>query len=319
MKLLNIFTFKQFAFLLLLFLASLGNSTIIYTGISQDTLTIGDRVELTVSLVVPKDAQVIPPETDAGFGNFIIKNLNTEKIERKASDSIAFKYLLTTYTVEPCSIPALPYIEVKEDGNDTLYSDTIPMRIISVITANQGDTIKLKDIKPQQSAGKPSLLWLWIILGLALIAAGIFLGRYFWIKSRKPPPPPPPKPPYEEAIEALAMLENKQLITRGLLREYVFELSEILKRYMGRRFESNAAECTTEEILEWLQTAPFDAKLIKPMEWFFDYTHPVKFAKVIPEAVTVRKLYDETVSFIEKTRPTLSETQKDSPDEGEKK
>ena len=305
--------------LLLLFLAFGGNATIIYTFINQDSLTIGDRIELTVSLVVPKDAQVIPPETDTGFGNFIIKSLNTDKIERKASDSIAYKYLLTSYTVEPCSIPALPFIEVKEEGNDTLYSDTIPMRIISVITANQGDTIKLKDIKPQQTAGKPSLLWLWVILGLVLITAAIFVGRYLWIKSRKPPPPPPPKPPYDEATEALAILENKQLITRGLLREYVFELSEILKRYMGRRFESNAAECTTEEILEWLQTASFDAKLIKLMEWFFDYTHPVKFAKLIPEVVTVRKLYDEAVSFIEKTRPALSESQKAPAKEEEKR
>ena len=319
MTLLNIFTFKQFAFFPLFLLISGGNSTVIYTDISQDTLTLGDRIELTVSLVIPKGVQIIPPETETGFGNFIIKSWDSDKIEREASDSIAFKYLLTTYTVEPCSIPALPYIEVKEGGNDTLYSDSIPMRIISVITSEEGDTIKLKDIKPQQLAGKPSLLWLWVLLGLVLIAAGIFLSRYFWIKSRKPPPPPPPKPPYEEAIEALAALENKQLLTKGLLREYVFELSDILKRYMGRRFESNAAEYTTEEILEWIQTPPFHAELIKPMEWFFDYTHPVKFAKVIPEVVTVKKLYDETVSFIEKTRPTVSEAQKATPKKEEKR
>lgn len=319
MKPINTLTGKMVPLLLLLLFTSGGNSSIIYTDISQDTLTIGDRIELTVSLVVPKDAQVISPETDAGFGNFTVKNWNTSRTKRDASDSIAFNYLITTYTVEPCSIPALPFVEVKEGGNDTLYSDSIPMRIISVIKANKGDTIKLKDIKPQQSAGKPSLLWLWIVTGLVLVTAGIFIGRYFWIKSRKPPPPPPPKPPYEEAIEALAILENKQLLTKGLLREYVFELSDILKRYMGRRFNSNAAECTTEEILEWLQTAPFNATLIKSMEWFFDYTHPVKFAKVIPELVTIRKLYDEAESFIEKTRPTAGKAQKAPSEEEEKK
>lgn len=319
MKFINLITNNLISLLLLLLVTFESYSSVIYTDISQDTLTIGDRIELSVSVIVPKDAQVIPPETDMGFGNFTVKNWDTNRTQRDASDSIAYNYIITTYSVEPCSIPALPFVEVKEEGNDTLFSDSIPMRVISVITGNKGDTIKLKDIKPQQTAGKPTLVWLWIILILVLIIAGIIAGRYFWIKSRKPPPPPPPKPPYEEAIEALAMLESKQLLTKGLLREYVFELSDILKRYMGRRFDSNAAENTTEEILEWIGTAPFEEKLIQPMEWFFDYTHPVKFAKVIPEVVTVRKLYDTAESFIEKTRPTVTQGQKETPEEGAKK
>ena len=319
MKLINVLTGSTISLLLLLLLTFESYSSIIYTDISQDTLTIGDRIELTVSLIVPKDAQIIPPETDAGFGNFTVKSWDTKKTERNASDSIAFKYLLTTYTVEQCSIPALPFVEVNEDGGDTLYSDTIPMRVISVITGNKGDTIRLKDIKPQQIAGKPSFLWFWVFFIIGMIASGIYVGRYFWLQSRKPPPPPPPKPPYEEAIEALAMLEGKQLLTKGLLREYVFELSDILKRYMGRRFNSNAAEYTTEEILEWIQTAPFDKKLIQPMEWFFDYTHPVKFAKVIPEVVTVKKLYDAAKSFIENTRPIAGKALKAPSEEEEKK
>jgi hypothetical protein len=293
-----------------IFLITVSYSTQIYTYLSQDSLYVGDRVHLTVAIVTPPKARIIPPETEEGFGKFVVKEWFDERVERKSSDSLTFKYIVTIYSTEQCTIPPIPFIEDKGEKSDTLYSEMFPMRILSIIVASQpdsGDTIRLRDIKPQQSAGKPSLLWLWIILCVLFVTAAIILGRYYWIKSRKPPPPPPPKPPYEEAIEALSRLEKKQLITKGLFREHVFELSEILKRYMGRRFESNAAEYTTEEMLDWIETRPFKPELCKPMEWFFDITHPVKFAKLMPDKDTVDQLTDEAKMFIEKTKPGREE------------
>lgn len=286
-------------------------ATVIYTDISQDSLTLGEKLQFTVSLVTPQGAQIIPPETENGFGKLIVKNYNENKIENKNYDSTAYIYILTIYEIEQCSIPKLPFIEVKGDKFDTLYSDLIPIRAISVITANENDTVQLKDLKGQQTAGTPSLLWLWVLLSIITIAGIIYLIRYLWIKSRKPPPPPPPKPPYDEAIEALGKLQNKNLLTKGLIREYVFELSEILKRYIDRRFDSNAADFTTEEMLQWLKTIPFKADLCKIAEWFFNTTHPVKFAKMIPDNTTVKQLYDETHLFIEKTRPSSNQTEGD--------
>jgi hypothetical protein len=284
-------------------------ATVLYTSITQDTLFVGDPVELTISMVTPLGANIIPPETDNGFGTFTVKSWDTGRIPRKSSDSLTFKYLITTYTVDSCSLPRLRFIEVKPQGNDTLYSDSLPMRAVSVIVADSGDTIRMKDIKPVLKAGTMSLTWLWIVLGAAWAVAGAVLGRYWWLKSRKAPPPPPPKPPYDEAIEALAALQQKDLPAKGLIREYVFELSEILKRYIGRRFECGAAEYTTDEMVLWLPFAPFEKELCASMHWFFTTTHPVKFAKLIPDRSTVKKLYDETVQFIEKTKPRAVQVQ----------
>jgi hypothetical protein len=317
MKLYRTRLFK-FTIIFLLFFSS-GYTSIQYTNISQRRLTIGDKIELSVALVVSKGVQIIPPETEDGFGKFIVKNWSSDKIERNTSDSITYKYLLSIYEVEQCSIPALPFIVHTGDKTDTLFSDLIPMQMGSVIDADSGDTIRFKDLKAQQIAGSPSLLWLWITISLLTLAGLIFLFRYLWIKSRKPPPPPPPIPPYDEAVEALAALRRKELIEKGLLREYVFELSDILKRYMGRQFDSNAAEYTTEEMVDYIKTAPFESELKKTMEWFFSTTHPVKFAKMVPETKTVKQLYDETVLFIHKTRPSLENEKKQPLKEGEGK
>ena len=77
------------------------------------------------------------------------------------------------------------------------------------------------------------------------------------------------KPPYEEAIEALDRLEAKQYVAKGMIRDYVFELSEIAKRYIERRFEVQAAEFTTEELADWTKRSPLQLAERKTAEWFF--------------------------------------------------
>jgi hypothetical protein len=117
----------------------------------------------------------------------------------------------------------------------------------------------------------------------------------------------PPKPPYEEAMEALAALEAKQYLRQGKIREQAFELSEILKRYIGRRYETNAAEFTTEEILDWIDGSPLAGELRSRMQWFFRTTDPVKFAKWVPDSGTVGRFMDEVKAFLNKTRPAAQE------------
>jgi hypothetical protein len=231
--------------------------------------------------------------------------------EKKNADSLTFHYVVTTYSAENCTIPALDFILAKEGGADTLRTQPVPMRLILV---SSPDTASIKDLKPQQSVGKPSLAWLWIILALAAGAAAFLLIRKYLPKQRKVLRPPPPKPPYDEAMEALAALEAKQYIAKGMIREYAFELSEIVKRYIERRFVVNAAEFTTEEMLDWIKTSPLDPDCRKSVEWFFSTTDPVKFAKWLPDNDTVNKFGPGMRSFIEKTRPQLLQPGKKEPD-----
>ena len=37
-------------------------------------------------------------------------------------------------------------------------------------------------------------------------------------------------------MEALSLLDGKTYLAKGMIREYVFELSDIFKRYIERRF-----------------------------------------------------------------------------------
>jgi hypothetical protein len=273
-------------------------------SLTQDSVMVGDRIGVRISIIVPVGAVVSGPEDDADFGKFIVKERSVDKSGRPSSDSLSFNYLLTTYTAEPCTIPALSFVVIGSDSAaDTVATEPLPLKTILLVSS---DTADLKDLRPQQKTGKRSLLPVYILMAAAVGAALFWFLRRFIKKIARPEAAPPPKPPYEEAMDAFKELEAKQYLLKGMIREYVFELSEILKRYAGRRFEVNALDFTTEEMLEWLEKAPVDKSLRRSTEWFFVETEPVKFAKQIPEKDTVRRFGEEALSFIEKTRPVLT-------------
>jgi hypothetical protein len=291
-------------------------ATVLLSSVSQDSLFVGDRIRLSVTMLVPKGSQVAPPATDNGFGAFVVKEWVSDKSEKKNADSLSFNYILTTYSAEPCTIPSLSFVQTTGLTTDTLRTDVFPMRVALVPPPSAQDTAGIRDIKGLETVGKPSLVWLWIMLGILGLALALLFLRRFWKKQGAAAPIAPPKPPYEEAIEALRALEEKQYIANGMIREYVFGLSDIVKRYIERRFTVNAAEFTTGEILDWIQLSPLEPPQRKACEWFFSTADPVKFAKWTPDTATVRRFGADMRTFIEQTKPAAAQPGKVQPEPG---
>jgi hypothetical protein len=291
-------------------------ATVLLSSVSQDSLFVGDRVHFGVTMLVPKGSQVVPPATDNGFGKFIVKEWTSDKSEKKNADSLSFNYIITTYSAEPCTIPSLSFVQTSGAKTDTLRTDVFPLRVVLVPPPSAQDTAVIRDIKGLETVGKPSLLWLWIVLGLLGIVLAVLALRRFRKKLGGSAPAVPPKPPYEEAIEALRALEEKQYISKGMIREYVFGLSDIVKRYIERRYAINAAEFTTEEMLDWIQISPLEPSQRKACEWFFSTADPVKFAKWTPDTDTVRRFGADMRAFIEQTRPAPAQAGKVQPEAG---
>jgi hypothetical protein len=243
-----------------------------------------------------------------------VKEWNINRSEKGTKDSVFVDYILTNYIPENCTIPSLPYIIQSTTSIDTLYTDKITLQFVSVITAPPGKTdssaIDIKDLKAQQIAGTPPRFWLWALVIAGSLTVFGLLALYLSKKFKRQEVIPPPIPPYEEAMMALGVLHGKRLLEKGLIREYVFELSEIFKRYIERRFETNASEFTTEEMIAWAGASNLDKKLKGSLEWFFRTTDPVKFARIIPDSSTVNRFSDEVTQFLESTRPLQQPSEK---------
>jgi hypothetical protein len=285
---------------LLLLAVSLSHAAVVYTDISADSITVGDRIRLRVSMLLPPESPVVPPEVEDGLGPFVVKDWSVARSQNPKADSITYEYIVTAYETGLCTIPAQPYLLPTEEGVDTLRSEPMPVLVASVITT---DSATLRDIKPPLIAGTPSLWWLWLLLSIAAVGTGIYLLYWFRRKAQSPASAPPPKPPYDEAIQALEALERKGLPSRGMVREHVFELSEILKRYASRRYMVNVTDYTTEEILEWAETAPFGEQPREAFRWFFETSHPVKFARLVPPPDTTDRFMIAVRGFVDATRP----------------
>lgn len=272
------------------------------TSLTTNKFSVGDRIRFTITISsVPKGAVVTPPAPETDFGTSVaVKEWNLHKTEHEASDTLLYDYIITTYIPEPCTIPELSFVVESGGSSDTLRTEPLPLSIISVLPS---DTVSLMGLKSPLSAGKKPKWWLWVLIiagaTAVVVTATMLIIRHFV----KPPPPPPPVPPYEEALDALATLGVKKYREHGLVREYVFELSDIFKRYIGRRFECNAMDFTTEELYAWSSAFALDKKLRGTIEWFFRTTDPVKFARQIPDSQTLDRFDGEIRTFLEATKP----------------
>lgn len=304
----------RIAFVILLIVYAAGAS-VLFSTVSSSELTVGDKIHFVVSAIIPKGTTITPPAHENSLGNIVIKEWDMRRTEREKTDSVTFEYIITTYIPENCTIPALPFVHEQQNRTDTLHSLSIPLTVKSVITSADS-ILELKDIKPQQSAGKAPLWWIWLLAGGLAVAAAIIWGRKLFKRVRKEQAPVPPKPPYEEAIDSLNALDAKQYLQKGLIREYTFELSEIFKRYIGRRYEINAADFTTEEMIAWTGVSGLELKLRRPVEWFFGATDPVKFARQIPDQDTLERFGKEVRDFLEATKPLPENAQAAAGGEG---
>lgn len=282
--------------------------------LSTDTITIGKPVEFSVKIPVSSGVSITPPERE-DFHPFSVISLNTERTEGKNIDTLSLSAVVTRYDTDSTFIPRLPFVIQTENDTgtgDTVFTQRVDLLFRSVIEPESGDTadkeIDVKGLKPLQEAGEPPRIWLWISAGLILIALIILivvlLGNY-----RKKENVVPEKPPYEEAVEALKALNLKKMIEQGLLRAYVFELSAILKRYLGRRYRINASEFTTDEMIEWASGFSFKEEISEKIQDFFRSVHPVKFAKVVPERSKVEDMTKQVWSIVEDTKPVEKEAE----------
>lgn len=155
--------------------------------------------------------------------------------------------------------------------------------------------------------------WHWIVLGLATILAIIFLIRY--LKNRKPKEEVkevvPDIPIHITALEQLEKLREQKLWQAGKVKAYHSEISEILRNYIEKRFNINAMEETTDEIMRGLrlQGIPNDVK--EKLLQVLILADLVKFAKEQPLANENDMSLVMSIEFINQTKITPNTTQKD--------
>jgi uncharacterized membrane protein len=162
----------------------------------------------------------------------------------------------------------------------------------------------IRDIKGP--VGLYNLTYLYLVLAIIVIIIIIVLIVRFLKKRKKPQEIIiPPRPAHEIAYEALRELMNRDYLKAGKVREYYFELSDIVRHYIEDRFQLKAPEMTTEEFLATLKYSGVLNKEQKgDVRDFLSHCDMVKFAKYLPDQREIELSYDSARRLIDGTKET---------------
>lgn len=303
--------------------AAFGAGATVEVKMDSVVLQMGRMSTLHVSVTQPKGAK----------GHFPLFSKLTEKgVIPVCGDSVELRMPVKTDTVESggnirinldvpvqafdsgyYQLPRLAFVT----GNDTVESNSVAFKVYPV---NATADTPIGDFASVADPADPSFFdflpdWFvdywWLFLIALLIAVALILVYRRYRRVGHILPKKPEQTPYEEAIKRLNELKQRKLWEQGEEKEYYTELTDILRRYLWRRFGINAVEMTSRQILESLS----GNKEIKDKRVYFrqilDMADFVKFAKVRPLPDDNILAFDNALRFVEETKPVPQ------PEEGE--
>ena len=174
----------------------------------------------------------------------------------------------------------------------------------------------IHDIRPPVQVGfDPMILKivLLVLAGLLIIALIFFLIKKMWKKKQQPKNLkllPATLPPCEAALKQLDNLTGISLIN---LRIFYFDLTAILRNYIGRTFNVNATEMTSQEFIKNLKTLDIDILIKKDISSFVNLSDSFKYAGTVPLKDQVEQdllLIKDLIQKIEKKIKDLKKEQK---------
>ena len=259
-------------------------------------LTVGDRFKVELVVRHHRDTQVGEPFSPT-LEPFMV--LDKKSVTRYAGDTIVDVHTLTMAafaTGEPMVPPFIvPY--PAEDEVLAAVSDSIPVKVASVMPKDMKD---INDLKPQIQF--PNFLPIWIILGI-LAAAGLgYLGWRLYRRYRRIMLYGTPLPdPWDEALAALDRVPADDWIASGHFKRYYYTVSEVLKRYLTRRFGFPALDQTTTEIVRAMKAAKTPER--EGFGEFFRRADMVKYAKFVPPSAEAAAVTSTARELVKATTP----------------
>lgn len=270
---------------------------------------VGDALSLKVTAVSKRGTPVnLPNVVDLGpFSLLAGADARTESEKDLGDGHVRREFVLKIAAYEPGDL-VVPAIEVTYLGpsGDVRQAHTTPLPVkIASLIANEPEPA-LKDNAPPVTAWKRDLTLVYIAGGLLAALLG---GLITWLIVRKlrqkvvVRPGPPPRPAHEVALERLDRLGAYGFLENADNRPFYFAVSEIIRDYLGGRYEFDSLELTTGELMTALRRRAGRTIVLDEVERWLSACDLVKFAKVSPTATEARGALELAIRIVESTRP----------------
>jgi len=247
--------------------------------LSVEKARLGEPFTYLVTVVhSPEERWELRPPSE--LGAFGLRSSARQRTDAAGQSTTTFKLELALFELGEHTLPTLVFDIV---GGGSARTASVAGAMVEGTSSLPPDAAangaQLMDIKPNADVPVRTYRLLWVLLALAvLLAAALWLRRHL-AERRDRRPPPPPRPLVERTRKALEALRAEGLVQKGLVREFHFRLSEILRGYLGERFGFEALECTSGELLREVER--LDPPGVEPylLQRFVDQCDVAKFAR----------------------------------------
>ncbi len=275
----------------------------------KQEITIADRLNLTVTVTADEDYDVELPGFGEKLEQFGIVDYHTSqpKLTADKRSEISRSYVLEPFLSGDYTIPPMTVKFWKKGAKDTdshdIEIEEITIHVASILPENM-EKMTLHDIKPPVALPTSYRVWIWSgSLAGAVLCIG--LAAFVLIKRRRKSDEAIQRaiPAHEAAFGELEALIAENLIEQGQVKHFYQRISDILRRYIERRFNINAPEQTTEEFLASIKARPdFPETYHALMKNFLTHCDLVKFAEHQPTTENIQQIFDSCKNFVIGTR-----------------
>lgn len=284
--------------------------------IDSTNILIGDYLHVNLLITAPSDEPIVIPVID----NKILEETGLDWVNSSSVDTLieqnraSYKQVITITSFDEGNylFPAIPVF----NADTILLAQTEPL-LIEVSTIPVDTTAAFMDIKqPVKVPLTFKEIFPYVLMtlaGLLVLALIIFLILKY--QKRQKPQAIPKKPsvkPEVAALSALERLRQKRLWEDGKVKLYYSELTEIVRVYIDARFEVNAMEMVSEEILHELFRKEIPDEAYKKLKDLLMTADLVKFAKWSPLPNDHERCFKVACEFVEQTTTVAKEETTDN-------
>lgn len=257
-------------------------------------------------LLIPSEKAFFPDKTENDSKGeihvplYVIGDASRKESGIGDSSVSEVKVEITYYRTGEYTLPLFKIID--KSGNE--YSYNAPEVIIESINKEAA----FDDIEsPLSLSGNYTRLYILIFVILISIILIYFLIKFFRNKrANNNKEEIPVLSPIELFMNGLKNIDAPKLISEGNVKEYVFSLSILFRKYISALYKFDAAEMTTEEITRILA-------LVMPKYYYRQYNSEIidimnfwdlsKFAEFAPSNELLLNNYNSTVTIAQKLSP----------------
>lgn len=266
---------------------------------TEQEVTVGDPVELTLSVNHPADTQILFPDLAEAWTEITVVEQAVPQTITNADGSLTTTQMVDVRLFVPGAFETPSMAVTLSDAAGNLSEVPVTGTAVSVASVLiEGDT-NLRDIKPQAELPLSNI-------GLYLLAAAallIVIGYFVIRKLRQPGVVIDTRLPHQRALDDLALVAAMNLPENGRFKEHYTCVSDTLRSYVSQRYNVDVLERTTAEVKNMIRKTDIPTDAASEFIKLLEESDMVKFTEIKPRIADAYLMLNVATQFVEYTKP----------------